>query len=99
MTAMKYVWAILLVLSPAILYGIALIATGLSMRFYRSRCPKCRQRGLKLINFVKATVLINGQRAPDHWADYECEKCGAVVRWHHGKWEPVASPVLSPVVP
>ena len=86
---MRYLWMTLLVLSPAILYGIALIAVGLSTRFYRSRCPKCEQRGLKMIDFIQATVVINGKRAPDHWADYECEKCRAIVRWHHAKWEPV----------
>jgi hypothetical protein len=84
---MRYLWMTLLVLSPAILYGIALIAVGLASRFYRSRCPECRQRGLKMIDFIKATVLINGRRAPDHWADYKCEKCGVVLRWHHKQWE------------
>jgi hypothetical protein len=57
---MRYLWMTLLVLSPAILYGIALIAVGIANRFYRSRCPECQQRGLKMIDFIKATVLING---------------------------------------
>jgi len=86
---MRYLWMALLVLSPAILYGVALVATGLTMRFYRSRCPECHQRGLKTVNFFKATVLVNGQRTPDHWTDYECEKCGAAVRWHRKQWEAV----------
>lgn len=86
---MRYPWLALLALSPAILYGLALIAVGVSTHFYRCRCPKCQQRGLKSIDFIRATVQINGQRAPDCWADYQCEKCGAVVRWHHRQWEPV----------
>ncbi len=87
---MRYLWMTLLVLSPAILYGIALFAAALSTRFYRSRCPRCRERGLRQVNFIRATVLINGQRAPDHWADYECGKCGALLRWHHDQWEAVS---------
>jgi hypothetical protein len=86
---MRYLWMTLLVLSPAILYGVALLATALSMRFYRGRCPTCRRRGLKPVDFCLATVLVNGKRAPDHWADYECEQCGSLVRWHHSAWEAI----------
>lgn len=87
---MRYLLMSLLVLLPAILYGIALIAVGLTARFYRSRCPECQQRGLKMIGFIRATVLINGQRAPDHWTDYRCLKCGVVRRWHRKQWESVS---------
>jgi hypothetical protein len=85
---MGYLCIALVLFNPATLCVVALVATALATRFYRSRCPQCQQRGLKAINFVRATVIINGQRAPDHWADYECEMCGAVVRWHHDQWEP-----------
>jgi hypothetical protein len=42
-----------------------------------------------MIDFFKATVLIDGRRAPDHWADYKCEKCGTLLRWHRNQWESV----------
>ena len=62
-----WVYAILLVLSPAILYGLALVAVSI----YRGRCPACGRRGMKCVNFIRATVVIDGRRAPDYWMDRE----------------------------
>ncbi|SRR6266568_3220284 len=69
------------------LYGLFYLVGWLFYRFYRSRCPKCGKRGLKMVDGALATVVIHGKRAPDSWTVYECEKCGAVLRWHLEKWE------------
>jgi hypothetical protein len=86
---MKWDLAALLVLSPAILYGIALIVSALVSAFYRRLCPACGQRGLKCVNWIRATALVNGRRASDIWSYYVCEKCGVPHKLHRGKWEGV----------
>lgn len=86
---MKILYAILLVLSAALLYGTALLVTAIAGKWYRRVCPACGLRGLKCVNFIRATVLVEGKRAPDHWAYYVCEKCGAAFKLHHGAWGPV----------
>lgn len=83
---MRWVYAILFVLSPAILYGIGLLVAAIMLAYYRRPCPACGRRGLKCVNFVMATVLINGRRAPDSWAYYDCERCGARLKLHHHEW-------------
>jgi hypothetical protein len=77
---------VLLVLSPAILYGLALVVAALTAAFYRRPCPKCGRRGLRSTNFIRATVLIDGQRAADHWAYYVCNLCESGFKLHRGKW-------------
>jgi DNA-directed RNA polymerase subunit RPC12/RpoP len=88
---MKLPWliicAILLVLSPGIMYAVALLVTALASRYYRARCPRCGGRGLRSLGLTMATVFFNGRRAPDYWIDYTCELCGAEVRKHRGAWE------------
>jgi hypothetical protein len=86
---MWWLYAILWALSPAILYGIALVVTAIVMRYYRRPCPACGQRGLKFVEQCLATVMVNGQRAPDSWSYYICEKCDAVFKLHRGVWSPV----------
>jgi hypothetical protein len=86
----KWVFAALLVLSPAILYGLALVAAALVSAYYRRPCPACGQRGLKCVNWIRATVLVNGRRAPDSESYYVCEQCGAAHKLHRGKWEGVS---------
>jgi len=77
------VWVyVILLLSPAILYGLALIVVAI----YGERCPKCGQRGLTCVGFMKATVVIDGRRCPDSWGYYACEKCGAKLKHHRGEW-------------
>lgn len=83
---MRWVFAVLLVLSPAILYGIGLLITAIMSAYYRRPCPACGERGLKWVNGLRATILINGQRAPDYWAYYDCERCGVHFKVHHGEW-------------
>jgi hypothetical protein len=65
MVCMYWVYLVLLVLSPAILYGFALAAAALVSAYYRRPCLACGRRGLKSVNFIRATVVVNGRRAPD----------------------------------
>lgn len=83
---MAWQYATLLVLSPATLYGLALAAAALASAFYRRPCPACGRRGLKCVGFIRATVVINGRRAPDHWTYYRCELCRATFKLHHRRW-------------
>ena len=70
------------------LYGAFYGAIALYFRFYRSRCPRCGKRGMKIVGGVLATIEVNGRRA-DSWTDYGCENCGVVMRWHRERWEEV----------
>jgi hypothetical protein len=83
--AVVWVCVVLLVLSPALLYGLALIAVAIC----RERCPECGHRGMMCLNFIRATVVIDGRRAPDSWAYYACEMCGARMKLHRGVWGPI----------
>ena len=69
---------------------------------YRSKCPQCYAkaipeplsgearrvvpRNLRMVGFVRATVLINGKRAPDSWSFYLCDSCGARLKFHRGQF-------------
>jgi hypothetical protein len=48
--------------------------------YLRPRCPKCNARGLRLAQFIRATVLVDGQRAPAAWSYYRCPTCTARFR-------------------
>lgn len=52
-------------------------------------CPSCGHRRLRCINFIKATILVDGKRAPDWWAYYACPSCGAMSKHHRGQWSAV----------
>src|SRR5262245_57662389 len=82
---MHWVYAILVVFAPAIIF----VVFGLILRRYRRVCPCCKQRGLRMVNFIRATVHANGQRAPDSWAYFLCEKCAVYVKWHRNQWEAI----------
>jgi hypothetical protein len=88
---MGWFYATLLVLSPAILYGVALVVAALVSAYYRRRCPACGERGLKCVNFIRATVVIDGRRAPDSWSYYVCELCGAGFKLHRGELSSVTA--------
>jgi len=88
----EWVWVGLCALSPAILYGLALVVAGLVTTFYRRRCPACGERGLKSKNFICATVVIDGQRAPDSWEYFACERCRAGFKLHRKEWSRVEGP-------
>jgi hypothetical protein len=85
---------VLLILSPAILYAIALGVTALVSTFYSRKCPACSERGLKSVNFIRATIVIDGRRAPDFWSYYECDRCGAGFKLHHDEWTRVEAAEL-----
>ncbi len=81
---MSWLYAVLLVLSPAILYGTALIVTVIVTTYYRRQCSECGKRGLKNVNFIMATIVVNGVRIPDSWSYYVCEQCPACFKLHRG---------------
>ena len=83
---MTWVTVVLLVLSPALLYGLALVGSVLERKYCRRRCLACFKRGLRCFDFVRATIVVDGKRAPDWWADYRCERCGAVYRRRRDSW-------------
>jgi len=43
------------------------------------RCPSCDEAALEMRTFIKATVVIDGQRRPAAWSFVECRAC--TVRW------------------
>ena len=40
-------------------------------------CPNCDQATLETENFIKATILVNGKRAPAAYIIYKCSHCKA----------------------
>ena len=87
---MYWVTVILLVLSPAILYGIALLAVAISQKYFHRRCPSCGRRALRLVNWIRATILFEGKLAPDHWSYYLCTSCGKPHKLHRNAWEAIS---------
>jgi hypothetical protein len=65
----RWLLLILLVLSPAILYGIALMTVPL----WRFRCPRCRRLGLKLLG----SYVWDGRKRGGAVVFYECRRCRA----------------------
>jgi len=50
-------------------------------------CLRCGEKKLRVVNFIRATVLIDGRRAPDSWTLYQCDGCSARLRRHlDGHW-------------
>ena len=78
--------AILLILSPAILYACLLAFVAI----YRGRCMACGTRGLKWVNGVLATIVVQGRRVPDSWCYYRCDRCGVAFKLHRGAWTRVS---------
>jgi uncharacterized protein with PIN domain len=83
----RIVIVLVVLLIGVALYGLFYLAGWLFIRFYRSQCPRCGKRGLQIVGGARATTRIDGKRAPDSWTVYQCDKCGAVLRWRRGKWE------------
>lgn len=50
-------------------------------------CPECGAQALRWVTFLRATVLVDGRRAPDSWSLHECEACGVRLKDHRGTWE------------
>jgi hypothetical protein len=81
-----WIFVVLIISLPFVIYGVMLVF----VHFYRDKCACCGKRTLKTVEFIKATVIIDGQRAPDSWGYYLCENCGARYKKHHrGTWEDV----------
>jgi hypothetical protein len=78
---------IVLAFPLAILVTIVLGAPLVGLDRLLRRCPRCGRRGgMTLVNFIRATVVIDGRRAPDHWSYYRCRRCGARLKHHHDQW-------------
>ncbi len=83
---MEWVCPAVLALLPVILYGLRLLVNWILTADDRRPCPACGQRGLRWVNLIKATILVNGRRAPDCWVYYCCKTCGAGFKLHRGVW-------------
>ena len=71
------------------LFGLFHLTAWLFFRFYRGRCPKCGERGLRMIE-AATRARIDGERVPSWWKVYfQCEKCGVALLWRGDKWEEV----------
>lgn len=57
-----------------------------AQRLFSQKCPRCGERQLRMVNFIRATVMVNGHRAPDSWSFYNCEACSARLKLHSGQW-------------
>jgi hypothetical protein len=72
---------------------LAIIAALLALYFFlrprftssRMVCPECGLDSLRCVQWILATVLIDGKRAPDSWSYFLCESCGARFKQHLGK--------------
>jgi C4-type Zn-finger protein len=56
-----------------------------SIKSHREDCPNCSKDTLQIVNFLKATILINGRRAPDSYMILECSHCGYRYRKSKGQ--------------
>jgi hypothetical protein len=73
--------------------GIAVVVGAVSLYLlfgwflirHREVCPRCGRRALRLIQWIRATVLIEGQRRPDSWGYFLCDACGAKWKQHRGR--------------
>jgi hypothetical protein len=41
----------------------------------RPRCPTCKKRGLRSVQFIRATIVVDGRSAPAAWSFYRCPEC------------------------
>lgn len=62
------------------------VAGGWLVSRRRETCLACSRRALRCVQWIRATVLIEGRRAPDSWSYYLCESCGAHYKLHRGSW-------------
>jgi hypothetical protein len=51
-----------------------------SVKVNSKPCPHCDQATLETENFIKATLLVNGERAPAAYIIYKCGHCKARYR-------------------
>jgi predicted RNA-binding Zn-ribbon protein involved in translation (DUF1610 family) len=52
------------------------------------RCPGCGARRLERLNWLRATILVEGLRAPGSWTYYRCRNCRSHFKKAlNGAWE------------
>jgi len=74
----------------AITIGLGVLAIFASVLGYlsgrRTPCPTCGHPGLRTVNWIRATILVDGRRAPDSWTYHWCEACGGRFKRRGGSW-------------
>jgi hypothetical protein len=50
----------------------------------RPRCPTCKKRGLRSVQFIRATIVIDGRSAPAASSFYRCPGCDG--RFRRDAW-------------
>jgi hypothetical protein len=48
----------------------------------RGHCPGCGQQALQCVQWIRASVMVEGRRAPDSWHYFSCESCGGQFKKH-----------------
>jgi hypothetical protein len=80
---MKILSITLLVLSPAILYGLALLFVAV----YLGRCPRCHRRGLRRVGgYLWHGLTAGGQRSGGLVSFHLCRCCSARLRQEGRNW-------------
>lgn len=80
---MKILWITLLALSPAILYGIALLVVAQ----YRGRCPRCRRHGLRRVGgYLWDGRTEQGQPCGGSVSFFLCQCCSTRLRRAGRDW-------------
>ncbi|MFA6543883.1 MAG: hypothetical protein WCS99_05635 [Limisphaerales bacterium] len=76
-----------LIAMAGVLFGIPLLylIAGWLLTRQRRVCPTCGRRALRRVQWILATVIIDGHRAPDSWTYFLCESCGARFKQHLGR--------------
>lgn len=83
---------VLLIASPAVFWGVALVITAIFSKFYRRRCPDCGARGVKCVDFIiTEPASVGGKRSPNCLSYYRCDICGQSFKLHDKRLEPVPS--------
>lgn len=75
---MRWLWLTLLVLSPVIFYGFALLLVAV----YRGRCRRCGRRGLRTVG----GYLWDGAHGGGLVRFFLCGKCGARFKQSQSDW-------------
>ena len=67
-----------------VLFGVLVlcILVGWLLGQKQSICPNCNCQSLRCVQWIRATVMIDGQRAPASWCYFLCESCGARYKQH-----------------
>lgn len=68
---------------------LAYLAALFAVSRHRKRCPACGSKTLRYVQYIRATVLIDGGRAPDSWTYFECETCRSRQKQHRGTFSVV----------